>query len=70
MFQLGVSVVAALAESDVDLVDEMVFTDVEGLRPRLTSALGAGVAVAAAVGRAAVVPVRVQPGVRGVCCDL
>ena len=69
MFQLGVAVVAALAESDVDLVDEMVFTDVEGLRPRLTSALGAGVAVAAAVGRTSVVPVRVQPSAANAAVD-
>jgi hypothetical protein len=35
------------AESKVDLVDEMVFADVERLRPRLAGALGAGVSVAA-----------------------
>ena len=59
----GAAVVAAVAESDVDLGNEMVLADVERLWPRLVHALGAGVAVAAAVGRTSVIPVRVQSSV-------
>jgi hypothetical protein len=54
-----VAVVSLVAESDVDLVDEVVFADVERLRPRLACASGAGLTVAAPVGGASVVPVRI-----------
>lgn len=57
------------AEPDVDLVDEMVFADVERLRPRLARALAAGVAMAAAVRRSPVVPVRVQSPVANAAVD-
>lgn len=60
---------ALIFEPDVDLVDEMVLADVERLRSPLARALGAGVAVAAAVGRTAVVPVRVQPPVANTAVD-
>jgi hypothetical protein len=63
------AVVTRVFEPDVDLVDEVVFADVERLRPRLTRALGAGVAVSAAVGRTAVVPVRVESAVADPAVD-
>ena len=47
---------ALVYKSDLDLIDEMVFADVERLRPRMVRALGAGVTVTAAVGRTPVVP--------------
>ncbi|WP_244210924.1 hypothetical protein [Amycolatopsis kentuckyensis] len=63
------AVVAFIAEPDADLLDEMVFADVERLRSRLACALGAGVTVAASVGRAPVVPVRVQTAIADTAVD-
>jgi hypothetical protein len=64
-----VAVTVLNAEPDVDLVDEVVFADVERLRPRLARGLSAGVAVAAAVGGSPVVPVQVQPPVANAAVD-
>jgi hypothetical protein len=58
-----VAITVLNAEPDLDLVDEVVFADVERLQSRLARALSAGVAVAAAVRRSHLVPVRVQPPV-------
>jgi hypothetical protein len=69
VFQLDAAVALSVVESDVDLVDEVIFADVERLRLRLARALGAGVAVAAAVGRTSAIPVRVQPSVADTAMD-
>lgn len=63
------AVTVLISKSDTDRLDEVVLADVERLRSRVAGELGAGVAVAAAVGRTPVVPVRVQAAIANAAVD-